>query len=239
MSPEVSEVIASMSGTTVAEAPALPPELPPELPKELPPAVEHVEPLVDTPVVAAPEEPAAPPIPVVEPAVETVVEPVVEQVAEPAVEHVAETVEQPAVVPEVVAVPSPVSAAPASQSSQALRQVTSHKVNGLNEKLDIDVLSEPGEGGASQWYRVVNKDTQQVMCDLQFQVGNPNEIGVNGISNEVLLAIVSDRLTGFQSGRFRSDFGDLALNKLNQCIRALRRRTQERASRGVEGTTQR
>lgn len=219
MSPEVSEVIASMSGTTVAEAP----ELPPELPKELPPAVEPVESPVEQPVVAVPEEPAPPPIPVAEP----VVVPATEQVTEP----VEKPVEQPVTTPEVAAVPSPV--------SQSLRQVTSHKINGLNETLDVDVLSEPGEGGASQWYRIVNRDTQQVMCDLQFQVGNPNEIGVNGISNEVLLAIVVDRLTGFQSGRFRSGLGEIALNKLNQCMRALRRRTQERTARGVEGTLQR
>ena len=196
VSPEVSEVIDSLSGTTSVETlDGIAPDLPP-----LPVGEElHV---FSPPLI--PDTPALPP-------------------------------ELPPHIQDL----SPEVPALVRQSSQPLRQVYTHQIERLNEALDIDVMSEPGEGGASQRYRIVNKATQQVMCDLQFQIGNPNEIGINGISNEALLAIVADRLEGFQRGKYRSDFGELALNKLKQCMRALRRRTQERIARGVEGTLQR
>jgi hypothetical protein len=59
---------------------------------------------------------------------------------------------------------------------------------------------------------------------------------VNGITNEVLLAIVLDRLNGFQQGEFKSRENALAITKIEEAMHWLHHRTREREARGVEGT---
>jgi len=51
---------------------------------------------------------------------------------------------------------------------------------------------------------------------------------VNGISNEALLAIVEDRLKGFQSGQYACRENALALTKLQEAMMWLHSRTRER-----------
>jgi hypothetical protein len=121
-----------------------------------------------------------------------------------------------------------------------MRELTSHKVNGLNEKLDIHAFDEPGNGNACHRYRIT------VNCDLpgnvpyydyiKFQKGAIQESGVNGISNEALLAIVEDRLAGFQSGPFACFENEKALCSVRNAMFELQQRTRERTERGVEGT---
>ena len=74
-------------------------------------------------------------------------------------------------------------------------EITSHKVNGLNEALRIQVLDEPGSGGAFHEY-LISSEPQNggVSCKICFQKGPIKENGVNGISGEALLAIVRHRL---------------------------------------------
>lgn len=120
------------------------------------------------------------------------------------------------------------------------RQVTSHKVNGLNEALAIHVLDEPGQGNACHTYRitVVNgtEVSRGVCCDIDFQNGPIAESGVNGISGEALLAVVEDRLLCFQSGQFACRENAIALTKIQEAIMWLQKRTRDRMARGVEGT---
>jgi hypothetical protein len=121
-----------------------------------------------------------------------------------------------------------------------MRELTSHKVNGLNESLRITVLDEPGQGNACHDY-VVNWSVDDSHGDRQritFQNGPVQEFGVNGVSNESLLAIVEDRLLGFQSGPFACRENDVALTKLQECMMWLQKRTRDRMARGVEGTNQ-
>lgn len=122
-----------------------------------------------------------------------------------------------------------------------MRQITDHKVNGLNEALDITVLDEPGSGGANHEYRVdlLHQDGG-VARDwlISFQNGPILEAGYNGLSNEVLLAIVIDRMRGFQSGQFASRDNAVALTKLDETLMWLQKRTRDRIARGVEGTNQ-
>ena len=61
-----------------------------------------------------------------------------------------------------------------------MRELTSHKVNGLNEALEIQVLDEPGQGNACHNYVIKADD---VACSVHFQNGPIAEAGVNGISN--------------------------------------------------------
>jgi hypothetical protein len=125
-----------------------------------------------------------------------------------------------------------------------MREITSHKVNGLNECLRIDVNDEPGCGGACHNYGIVSTEQRAadnppaVMCPIRFQEGPITEAGVNGISNESLLAIVIDRLEGFQSGEFRNRENAIALTKIQEAVHWLHHRTRDRISRGVEGTLQ-
>ena len=73
---------------------------------------------------------------------------------------------------------------------------------------------------------------------MRFQNGPIGEFGVNGISNEALLAIVEDRLKGFQSGDYACRENALALTKLQEAMMWLHSRTRARVARGVEGTHQ-
>lgn len=125
------------------------------------------------------------------------------------------------------------------------RELTSHRVNGLNESLRIEVLDEPGQGNACHNYLIVlpipASDLPNTLVDrggfpINFQNGPIGEAGVNGISNEALLAIVEDRLLGFQSGQYACRENAVALTKLQEAMHWLHHRTRERIQRGVEGT---
>lgn len=122
-----------------------------------------------------------------------------------------------------------------------MRELTSHKVNGLNECIVIEVLDEPGQGNACHLYRVRGLegplDRHPIPTgEIRFQNGPINEVGANGWSNEVLLAIVEDRLLGFQSGPYACRENAVALTKLQESMMWLQKRTRDRIARGVEGT---
>lgn len=125
-----------------------------------------------------------------------------------------------------------------------MREVTTHKVNGLNEVLRIEVLDEPGNGGACHVYGIASDEPRdaskppEVMLPIRFQDGPIGEAGVNGVSQEALLAIIIDRLQCFQKGPYACRENALALTKLEEAMHWLQHRTRERMARGVEGTMQ-
>ena len=123
-----------------------------------------------------------------------------------------------------------------------MRELSSHKVNGLNEALTITVEDEPGQGNACHKYcihsSIFHGRGVGHVHKLTFQNRPIQEVGVNGISNEALLAVVEDRLLGFQSGDFACRENALALTKLQEAMYWLHHRTKERIQRGVEGTHQ-
>lgn len=120
-----------------------------------------------------------------------------------------------------------------------MRELTSHKVNGLNEALTIEVYDEPGQGNACHQYAIsFDEPRGRQLHAINFQNGPIGEYGVNGISAEALLAIVEDRLVGFQSGQFACRENAVALTKLQECMMWLQKRTRDRMARGVEGTNQ-
>lgn len=124
-----------------------------------------------------------------------------------------------------------------------MRTITDHKVNGLNEELEVIVHDEQGQGGACHEYSIryqSDKSGQRVASsqDISFQNGPVKEFGVNGISVESLLVIVIDRLKGFQSGEFKSRDNACALTHFEEGLMWLQKRTCDRLARGVEGTNQ-
>lgn len=113
-----------------------------------------------------------------------------------------------------------------------MREITSHIVNPVNDKIKIQVVDEPGPGGANHEYDIMIGSSGFTM---RFQKGAINEYGVNGVTQEVLLAIVADRLESFQAGPFASPLNAKALEHVKAAQEALLSRTRERMARGVEG----
>lgn len=124
-----------------------------------------------------------------------------------------------------------------------MRTLNSHIVNPANDKITIQVMDEPGQGGACHEYLVSLPATtvaggvvEGCSTQISFQNGPIAESGVNGLTQEVLLAIVIDRLEGFQSGKFACQDNALALEYTRSAQKALQKRTRERMARNVEGT---
>ncbi len=128
-----------------------------------------------------------------------------------------------------------------------MRHLTSHKGDRLNDAITIVVEDEPGSGGANHAYTIMVEETSETLSGgtetnlipIHFQNGPVKEVGVNGLSNEALLAVVEDRLKGFQNGPLSCRENSLALTKLQECLMWLHRRTQDRVARSVEGTLER
>lgn len=123
-----------------------------------------------------------------------------------------------------------------------MRTIAEHKINPANDRISIEVLDEPGAGGANHEYLVTLPPSENAAglaaksWQISFQNGPINENGVNGLTQEVLLAIVADRLRSFQAGKFSCRENALALTKIEEAMHWLHSRTLSRVQRGVEGT---
>lgn len=115
-----------------------------------------------------------------------------------------------------------------------MRKITDHVANPVNDRIEISVLDEPGAGGANHHY-AVDVDGSENGLDVHFQNGPIAENGVNGVTQEVLLAIVIDRLRSFQAGPFACRENAIALTKCEEALHWLQTRTRARMARGVEG----
>lgn len=119
-----------------------------------------------------------------------------------------------------------------------MRIVTDHKLNGLNDQLHIEAMDEPVQGRACHKYeiRLAATDGTNKVWPIDFQNGPVKESGFNGLSQESLLAIVIDHLRSFQAGQYSCRENAIALTKVEEAMLWLKKRTQDRLSRGVEGT---
>lgn len=119
-----------------------------------------------------------------------------------------------------------------------MRELTDHKVNPANDVLRIFVMDEPGAGGACHEYKIVDPQGRFDATIIRFQNGpiGENGEGVNGITHEALLAILSDRLRSFQAGPYACNENADALFAVELAQRRLHDRTLARLQRGVEGT---
>jgi len=115
-----------------------------------------------------------------------------------------------------------------------MRKVTDHVANPVNDLINILVTDEPGAGGANHQYKVEFPDGK-FDIEINFQKGPINEAGINGVTQEVLLAIVIDRLRSFQAGPFACNENQGALDCAEQALDWLKSRTKARMKRGVEG----
>lgn len=127
-----------------------------------------------------------------------------------------------------------------------MREIHDHKTNIANEHLQILAVDAPGSGGASHVYDVhlladPSPGTPKITSEkwtqrVSFQNGPIQEAGVNGVTQEALLAIVIDRLRSFQAGKFSCRENAVALTKCEEALMWLQKRTRDRAAKGIEGT---
>ena len=127
-----------------------------------------------------------------------------------------------------------------------MRFLTDHKVNPANDTLTIAVTDDPGVGGANHRYVISGFDAPKNpsavapiddgITSILFQNGPIAEVGVNGVTQEALLAIVADRLRLFQAGAYANEYNATALAHVEAAQASLLARTRERMGRAVEGT---
>ena len=124
-----------------------------------------------------------------------------------------------------------------------MRTITAHIINPTNDLIKITAMDEPGAGGANHhymittpdWIRAADGSAAKGVWDINFQNGPIAENGVNGVTQEALLAVVIDRLRSFQSGPFSCRENAIALTKCEEALQWLQHRTLDRMRRGVEG----
>ena len=105
-----------------------------------------------------------------------------------------------------------------------------------NHHIRIEAVDRPGPGGAYHHYQVsIGAGETPIEYHLHFQKGGLQEAGPNGLTNEVLLAVVLHRLACFQTGQFRSNWNQIAMDAVENALKMLHQRTRDRVNRGVEG----
>ena len=119
------------------------------------------------------------------------------------------------------------------------RAITDHQVGPLNKAITITAEGAAGAGGAFHTYKMALTrpgDPEPVYDFVFFQDGPTDGGNLNGFSNESYLAILINRLQGFQSGKFACEENARTLFHLQQALNILKLRTLDREERGVEGT---
>jgi len=122
------------------------------------------------------------------------------------------------------------------------RKLETHKTNPCNEKIDI-VVGRVGAGGGPVRYDVFGPRlgmNPTFSLNMRFQDG-PVDQGVNGLTNEAVVAILIDRLEGFQTGEFACTENTTAIGHLKSAMKCFRdrsvRREQEAKAQAEEKAT--
>lgn len=123
-----------------------------------------------------------------------------------------------------------------------MRTITTHHTNDANKALTLEADErDESNGNASHRYDIrylkYGREMSPRAVQIEFQRGPIAEAGgTNGLTHEVLLAIVIDRLEGFQRGVWACEENLQALGHLREAFAVLEARTKLRDDRGVEGT---
>lgn len=102
--------------------------------------------------------------------------------------------------------------------------------NGVSVKTNF--FKTPKEPAPGHFYAIVFADRIDV---ISFQDGPIKEVGVNGLTNEMLLAILIDR-TKVLDDNFPCDENKRAIQHMEEALVNFEVRTARRMIRGVEGT---
>ena len=91
---------------------------------------------------------------------------------------------------------------------------------------------------APHTFKVVKTEEPDVVfAEIHFQEGPIKEVGINGVNNEDLIAMVIARLSSFQNSEYSCKENAMAITKLEEAALWLRARTIGREKRAVEGTS--
>lgn len=90
---------------------------------------------------------------------------------------------------------------------------------------------------APHTFIVSSMEDGKTLTRVDFQKGPIKERGVNGVANEDLIVMVLERLYNFQKTKFACKENEIAITKLEESLMWLRKRTQDREARNVEGTS--
>lgn len=106
---------------------------------------------------------------------------------------------------------------------------------------DVFAIDEKGNGNANHIYEIhgtINAETKEKFCNpIYFQNGARNiSNSVHGVIDTDLLEIVRDRLIGFQSGDFATEYNAKALEHIELALMYMNRRVEDRIERNVLGT---
>lgn len=111
---------------------------------------------------------------------------------------------------------------------------THHDGHGLNESILITTDAPDQSGAAHQYALRIGGVT---IAQIQFQQGPRNVEGsIPGATEAAILAVLIDRLRGFQSGPYACRENAIQLTKLEETLHWTKARADERARRGVLGT---
>lgn len=112
-----------------------------------------------------------------------------------------------------------------------------HDGHGLNESIVITTDTPDPSGAAHEYSAHIESgaDGWQV-AHVQFQKGPRNVEGsIAGMTEAALLAILIDRLRGFQAGPYSCRENAIQLTHLEECLHWTKARADERARRNVLG----
>jgi len=119
--------------------------------------------------------------------------------------------------------------------------LTHHDGYGLNESIRI-IADDRDQSGASHHYVLTiggasEFDTDsRLVGEIQFQQGPRNVAGsIPGVTEAAILAVLIDRLEGFQAGPYACWENAEQLSLLRQALAMTRARADARAARGVLG----
>ncbi len=116
-----------------------------------------------------------------------------------------------------------------------MRVIRTHKSHEGDRQPILYAMGNAGVGGAEQNYRISYSAmtgtgaAYEVEAALDFV-----SLDHEGVTNEALLAVVIDRLEGFQAGPFNCQENADALVAAQAALQALHGRTLARIARGVE-----
>lgn len=119
------------------------------------------------------------------------------------------------------------------------RRIFGHEGSGLNDATVIQADARDENGGSHEY--LIRHPAGPQGGDIRehrvsFQNGPISVVGFNGLTDEALLAVLIDRLDGFDTGPFRCRENSLARTHMQEAMHWLQHRTKERQRRAVEGS---
>lgn len=122
------------------------------------------------------------------------------------------------------------------------REIKTHEAQGEKSGVAILDIAEQGSPDAFHSYKVVLKEEGKpdtTLADINFQNGPVKEVGVNGVQDAHLLAILVDRYDSWvKLGGENPDHDNRhALHHLQCALKHIHDRTTKRMARDVEGTS--